>query len=166
MSVQKYHKHTRVIHSISALLIIVLFILGKIMEKQGPDSVMSILPIHSIGGYLLLLLTIYRTWLLFKKERPAPVETGREWNQKLMYLIHRAFYVLIFAAIFSGMATAATGGYPEAFEVMDATLIHKTPIKPVHGVSTFVMILLVVAHVGGVIRHYLRKKENTLKRIL
>lgn len=162
----KYHKHTRIIHSISALLIIALFVLGKVMEKQGPDAVMSILPIHSIGGYLLLFLTIYRTWLLFKKERPEPVDTGKVWNQKLMYFVHRAFYVLIFVAIFSGMGTAATGGYPEAFEAMDASLIHKTPVKPVHGMTTFAMILLVAAHVGGVVRHYIRKKENTLKRIL
>ena len=162
----KYHKHTRVIHSISALMIIGLFILGKLMEKQGPDTVMSVLPIHSVGGYLLLILTIYRTWLLFKKERPAPVDTGKKWNQKLMYFVHRAFYVLIFIAICSGIGTAATGGYPEAFETMDASLIHKTPVKPVHGMSTFAMILLVVAHVGGVIRHYVRTKENTLKRIL
>lgn len=162
----KYHKHTRIIHSISALLIIALFVLGKVMEKQGPETVMSILPIHSLGGYLLLFLTIYRTWLLFKKERPEPVDTGKVWNQKLMYFVHRAFYVLIFIAIFSGMGTAATGGYPEAFEAMDATLIHKTPVKPVHGMTTFAMILLVAAHVGGVVRHYVRKKENTLKRIL
>ena len=162
----KYHKHTRIIHSISALLIIALFVLGKVMEKQGPETVMSILPIHSLGGYLLLFLTIYRTWLLFKKERPEPVDTGKVWNQKLMYFVHRAFYVLIFIAIFSGMVTAATGGYPEAFEAMDATLIHKTPVKPVHGMTTFAMILLVAAHVGGVVRHYVRKKENTLKRIL
>ena len=162
----KYYKHTRIILSISAALIIGLFIIGKVMEKQGPDTVMSVLPVHSIGGYLLLFLTIYRTWLLFKKERPAPIDTGKVWNQKLMYFVHRAFYVLIFVAIFSGMGTAATGGYPEAFEVMDASLIHKTPVKPVHGITTFAMILLVVAHVGGVVRHYVRKKENTLKRIL
>ena len=83
----KYYKHTRIIHSISAALIIGLFIIGKVMEKQGPDTVMSVLPVHSIGGYLLLFLTIYRTWLLFKKERPAPIDTGKVWNQKLMYFV-------------------------------------------------------------------------------
>ncbi|CAI8423730.1 MAG: Uncharacterised protein [Cryomorphaceae bacterium] len=166
MSVTKYHKHVRVIHALSALLIISLFVVGKVMEKSDNEVVMSLMPFHAIGGYVLLFLTIYRTWLLFKKERPAPVETGKAWNQKLMYVIHRAFYVLMFVAIASGMTVVATGGYPEAFEAGDAALITGTPLKPVHGITTLLLIVLLIAHIGGVVRHYLRTKENTLKRIV
>lgn len=165
MGVQKYHKHLRIIHAISALLIIGLFILGKVMEEASHEEVMKLLPFHSIGGYLLLFLTAYRTYLLFAKERPAAVETGKAWNQKLMYFIHRAFYVLIFVAIGSGLTVTFTGGYPEAFEAMDSSLIQGSKYMPFHGITTMLLIVLLLAHVGGVVRHYLRTKENALKRI-
>ena len=165
---QKYNKGTIAIHWITTLLIIILFPLGKYMEGLQPIEKMGLIKVHAILGIIVLILTIIRSWLFFKKKRPEDLKTGSKINDKLTVWIHNLFYFILFAIAFSGIATMVLGGYGDALQANNFELIKEPseipPLKP-HGIMATIMILLLVMHVVGVIKHYIFTKENTLKRI-
>ena len=62
-----------------------------------------------------------------------------------------------------------SGGYVEALESQYIQYIKaEQDIKALGGyeILALIMIILVFAHVAGVIKHYIKNKKNTLKRIL
>ncbi|MEK9612487.1 MAG: cytochrome b/b6 domain-containing protein [Flavobacteriaceae bacterium] len=166
---KKFSKTTRVTHGITALLILTLFPMGKYMEGLEVSEKMELVKIHAVLGILVLILTIIRTISFFKHERPADLKTGSKFNDKLAVWVHNIFYFLLFGIAFSGLATMILGGYGEALKtgVMDFIKPHSEipPLKP-HGIMATIMMILLVMHVVGFIKHLILKKENTLKRIL
>ena len=165
---QKYSKGTIAIHWLSAILILALFPMGKYMAGLEPNAKMGLIKAHVALGLLVFILTIVRSWLFFKKPRPADLKTGSKWNDKLAVWIHNAFYFLLFIISISGIATMVLGGYGDALSSGNADLIitrENIPSMPAHGVSTLILMILLGLHVIGVAKHYTLTKENTLKRI-
>jgi len=138
------------------------------MEDIEPSEKMGLIKVHIILGIIVLILTIIRSWLFFKKERPSDLKTGSKLNDKLVILIHNLFYFLLLGIAFSGIGTMIIGGYKEALQSNNFELIKNhseiTPLKP-HGIMAVIMMILLALHIVGVIKHYISKKENTLKRI-
>ena len=83
--------------------------------------------------------------------------------------IHNIFYLLLFGLAISGLATMILGGYGEAIKtgnidsILSTTEI--TPLKP-HGILANIMMILLVLHILGFLKHLISTKENTLKRII
>lgn len=166
---QKYSKATIATHWLTALLILILFPLGKYMERIEPSEKMGLITVHAILGIIVFVLTIVRTRSFFKNERPTDLETGSKFNNKLTVWIHNVFYIILFVLSISGIAVMLLGGYAEALQSSAPELIKNrseiTPMK-VHGITSLIMMILLVLHVLGVLKHYIFTKENTLKRIV
>ena len=166
---KKFSKTTRVTHGITALLILALVPMGKYMEDLEISEKMGLVKIHAILGILVFILTIIRTVSFFKHKRPADLKTGSKFNDKLAVRVHNIFYFLLFGIVISGLATMILGGYGEALKtgIIDMVKSHSEipPLKP-HGIMATIMMILLVMHVIGFIKHLIVKKENTLKRIL
>jgi len=82
--------------------------------------------------------------------------------------VHNGFYVLLFAISLSGIATMVLGGYVEGLQSANSDLIiDHNDIAPLnaHGLLAVFMMVLLLAHVFGVLKHYLATKENTLNRV-
>ncbi len=166
---QKYSKGTIVIHWLTALLIIILFPLGKYMSGLEPAEKMGVIKIHAVLGVVVFILTIIRSWLFFKAPRPADLKTSSKFNDKLAVWIHNAFYFLLFGIAISGIITILIDNYIYALANGSAELIqNKEEILSLkgHGVMALILMVLLVAHIIGVAKHYLTTKENTLKRML
>lgn len=165
---EKYNRGTIVIHWLTAILILTLFPLGKYMEGLEPAEKLSLIQLHAILGMLVFLLTFIRTYIFFTYPKPEDLKTGSKLNDKLAVWIHNAFYFLLFAISISGIATMFQGGYIDALLQKKATLIlvneEIMPLKG-HGITALIMMILLVLHVAGVIKHLILTKENTLKRI-
>lgn len=166
---KKFSKGTIAIHWLTAILIIVLFPLGKYMEGLPTSEKIGLIKIHAILGLIVFILTIVRSYLFLKSERPEDIKTGSKINDKLAVWIHNIFYFLLFGISFSGIAAMIFGGYGEAVQSGNLELI-KThaeipPLKG-HGILALLMMILFVLHVIGVVKHYILTKENTLKRII
>lgn len=166
---KKFSKTTRVTHGLTALLILALFPMGKYMEGLETAEKMGLVKVHAILGILVLILTIIRTIAFFKHERPADLKTGSTFNDKLAVWIHYIFYFLLFGLALSGIATMILGGYGEAIKTgaIDVVKAHSEipSLKP-HGIMATIMMILLVMHIIGFVKHLIIKKENTLKRIL
>ena len=166
---KKFSLTTRVTHGFTALLILALFPMGKYMDGLEVSEKMGLVKIHAILGIVVLLLTIVRSYAFFKHERPADLKTGSNLNDKLAVWIHNIFYFLLFGIALSGLATMVLGGYGEAIQMGEISKVKSPseipPLKP-HGIMALLMIVLLVLHVLGFIKHLILKKENTLKRII
>ncbi|MCP3930085.1 MAG: hypothetical protein GY705_13405 [Bacteroidetes bacterium] len=165
---QKFSKGTIVTHWLTAILILLLFPLGKYMAGLEPAEKMGLIKLHALAGIIVFILTIIRSYIFFKSPRPTDLKTGSKLNDKLAVWIHNIFYFLLFGIAISGLAAMALGGYGDALSSGDSALI-KSPeeIAPLkgHGLLAFLMMVLLVLHVVGTIKHYILTKENTLKRI-
>ena len=107
--------------------------------------------------------------MFFKSKRPADLKTNSKINDKLIVWVHNLFYILLFAITISGIASILSGGYVEALESQNIQYIKaEQNIKALagHELLDLIILILVLAHVVGVIKHYIKNKENTLKRIL
>lgn len=165
---QKYSKSTIVAHWLTALLVFILFPLGKYMARLAPSEKMGLIQIHVILGFLLLGLTLFRLYCLLKKAAPPALKTGSALNDKFIILTHYAFYFLLFGLSISGIATLFSGGYTLAFRTGSPTMIAPNDtIVPLggHGILAMILLALLVVHITGVIKHYISTQENTLKRI-
>jgi len=166
---KKFSKTIRVTHGITALLILALFAMGKYMEGLEISEKMGLVKIHAILGILVLIITVIRTISFFKHERPVDLKTGSKFNDKLAVWIHNIFYFLLFGIAISGVATMILGGYGEALKTGTIDIIKphsEIPLLKPHGIMATIMMILLVMHVVGFIKHLILKKENTLKRIL
>ena len=165
---QKYSRATIAIHWITALLIIALFPLGKYMSGIESSEKMGLLKIHAIFGIVVFILTLLRSYLFFKSKRPNDLKTGSKFNDKLAVWIHNAFYFLLIGISLAGFATMFFGGYFVALKSGNPNLIaSKEQIMPLkaHELLATIMMILLLLHVLGVIKHYVLTKENTLKRM-
>ncbi|RLD25332.1 MAG: hypothetical protein DRI54_05095 [Bacteroidetes bacterium] len=164
---KKFSKATIWVHWLTAIIILTLFPLGKYMTGLESGDKMGLIKLHAGLGILVLLLTIYRSFIFFKHERPEDLKTGSKFNDRLAVWIHNAFYFLIIAIGISGVAVLATGGYIDAFDGNAGLIKSPEDIPPLkaHGFLSLTLMIFLALHVLGFIKHYFLTKENTLKRV-
>jgi cytochrome b561 len=165
---KKYSLGTRIVHWMTAILILILFPLGKFMDGFAPADKIDLIQLHSSLGILLLVLTLIRVYFYFKHERPARVKTGSKLNDKLVVLVHNSFYYVLTGLALSGIVVMVYGRYIEAIIKGMPEIIkpHKQipPLEAHELLASIVMILLTV-HVIGVMKHFIFRKENIFKRM-
>lgn len=166
---KKFGKGTVAIHWVTAILILILIPMGKYMSEMDITAKINLIRTHVLLGAIVFVLTTVRSVLFFKAERPPHIKTGSVLNDKLYIWIHNAFYFVLFGISVSGIATLFLGGYVEVLKNGNTTFIHSdSEIASLEAHETFATILLVLLmlHVVGVIKHYILTRENTLKRIV
>lgn len=166
----KYSKGTIAIHWISAILILILFPLGKYMSGIPTADKMTWIQVHVLLGLLIFLLTILRSILFFTSLRPVHLDTGSKFNDLLAIGIQRSFYILLLLIGISGISTLIFGGYLDAFmssTISPELILPHEDILPLkaHNLLSGLMILLIGMHIVGVIRFNIKHKTNVIKRI-
>ncbi len=165
---KKFSSGTIITHWLTAVLILALFPMGKYMSDIETAEKMGLIKIHVVLGIIVFVMTIIRSWLFFKAPRPEDLKTGSSFNDKLVIWIHNAFYFLLFGISISGIGTMILGGYGEALINGNPNIIlNKYEVMPLkgHEIMSLIMMILLVMHIVGVVKHYLLTKENTLRRI-
>lgn len=165
---KKFSSGTIITHWLTAFLILLLFPLGKYMADIEAAEKMGLIKIHAVLGIVVFLMTIVRSWLFFKSPRPEDLKTGSNFNDKLVIWIHNAFYLLLFGISISGIGTMIIGGYGDALINENPSLVlSKDEVLPLkgHEIMSIIMMVLLVMHIAGVIKHYILTRENTLRRI-
>lgn len=167
---KKYSRGTIAIHWISFILIAGLIPVGFIMADTEPGAKKILLyRLHLLMGVTIFVLTLLRVWFFFKHRRPPKLETGNSLHNKLVVWIENSFYFFLILLSTSGIATVIFGELGQAIKTADYTLLpKKLDVPPLvgHQILAKILIALLIAHVAGVLNHYLKFKENTLKRIL
>ncbi|SUJ02500.1 Uncharacterized conserved protein [Sphingobacterium spiritivorum] len=167
---EKYSKGTILIHWTCFLLIVLLIPTGFIMgDMDRGIAKLNLLKVHLLVGILVFALTLLRIWYFFYQKRPSRLETGNFLHNNLVIWIENSFYIMLILLCISGLVTVSMENLGEAVQHADISLLSESfngPSLSAHKALAILFIILLIGHTGGVVNHYLKNKENTIKRIL
>lgn len=167
------------LHWIVGLGMIGLFIMGKYMEI---NEAFSLYDLHKSIGILILAAVFLRIIWRVKNGWPEPVDSYKKIEQILAKVVH---WVLIVGTIlfpFSGVLMSGAGGY--GLEIFGLELLaanpdpsnpmEMIPLNPMlagighemHEALGKIMLVSLVLHVVGALKHHFMDKDNSLRRIM
>ncbi|MGM0983501.1 MAG: cytochrome b [Pseudomonadota bacterium] len=161
------------LHWISALAIIGLFVLGWWMTGLGYyDSWYNLGPWwHRSIGMLLLFATLIR--LGWRTANPVPVERGHRLERLAAHFGHIGLYVLMLVVLVSGyLISTADGKGISVFDVFVVpALISDLPNQAtvagqVHWYSALALILLAAGHTLAALKHHWVDRNDVLMRMV
>jgi len=185
MDVRRYTTTAMVLHWVIALAIITNVALAWLWPKFLPDeAVRPAIDLHkSVGVTVLGLVAMRLLWRYAHPPPPLP-EGYKRWEVRASHIAHGLLYVLMFAMPLTGWimdsawkdAAAHPMQWFGLFEwpriawimQMDAGLkkqIHDG-FGAAHGLLSWLLIAVFVAHVGGALKHQFLDGEKELERML
>jgi cytochrome b561 len=160
-------------HWIIALGILLNGVWGLVMTGMSTSmSKINVYALHkSIGLTVLALFFLRLAWRLFDRaprDEPAP-----RWQQIAAHSTHVVLYGLVLAIPLSGWWFNSLHGYTlQWFKLFNLPplaakndeLAHT--IRNVHEYLFYVLLLVLVAHVGAALKHHVFDQDNVLRRML
>ena len=158
------------LHWIIAALVIANLITGLLHESLLHDVAWAI-PLHISFGLSILMLSVLRVvWRLTHPVPPVPSDLPG-WQQFLARATHIALYALILLIPITGWLMVSGGKRPIMY--FGAFDFPKLPVSKAlsglgheaHGVLGWMMLALVVLHIGAALRHHFILHDGVLKRM-
>jgi len=170
---------TLILHWLVGLTIIGLLAVGIYMEE---NEVEFLYPIHKSIGILILIPVLIRVYWRYINGWLQPASDYKPIEKKLSKVVH---WVLIIGTVLmpvSGMMMSAGAGY--GLDIFGFVLveINFDPNNPaeilplnetvaglghnLHGLGGNMMIIAILLHITGAIKHHVMDKDRTLKRML
>lgn len=176
-SVSRYHPVSVLLHWVLGLALIGLFAVGLYMtDLPFSPQRLKLYNWHKWAGVTLLALSAFRlVWRLTHRPPalPAAMEAAMpRWQQLAHHATHHGLYLLFFAVPLLGWAYSSAAGFPIVlFGVLPLPdFVPVNPelaelIKPLHKLSAFAMMALVLLHVAGALKHQLIDRDGLLSRM-
>ena len=168
----KYPFSIRALHWLMALIMFGMLISGFVADELPDELKLSIIKLHKSFGITLLILAAIRVAIRLISAIPPLPESIPLIQQKLAKLGHAALYALFFIMPLSGYLMSNYAGYPATlFNIDLPRLVEKNKelghfFGETHETLAFVIIGVLIAHIGAVFVHYRREKINLMNRIL
>jgi len=166
---KQYSKRMVIVHWLILLLVVAAWCLGESVHDARHDGVATIAGymIHAMVGASVLLLTLLRLFFRSKDGTPPPV--GNTPMDKLAKGVHYLIYALLILLPLSGSMQVLTSDVSKALLAGDAALLPSkfdgVPAHEVHEVLVTVLIVLVVVHVLGAIKHQFIMRDGLMERM-
>ena len=163
---------SKTLHWLTAVLIFVQVPLGFYAEtlKLSPFK-MDVFVWHKSLGMLVFLLLILRLLWRIKGTIPKALDSSHRQNM-LARAAHGLLYSLMFLLPISGWIISSAANIPvklfwliplPALVGPDDAL--KSLAAEVHEVCVFVLLAILILHIGAALRHHLLLKDNILRRM-
>lgn len=178
-TVTSLSKTTRTLHWLVALFIISLLASGIYMAET---KTYSIYYWHKSFGVIAMVLVLMRVAWRIKNGWPTPVSTYSAIEQLLAKVAH---YILLIGSVLmpvSGFMMSAQGGHGVSLfsielvarnanpENMRKVIAHNQELASlahsIHHYLGLILIVVIILHIAGALKHHLVDKDNTLKRML
>ena len=163
----------QLLHWLMALAIIGNGIVGLVMDEMPRGmSKLNTFAIHkSIGLTVLALLVLRASWRLF--DRKPDDEPMPRWQRLAAHATHGVLYLLMLAIPLSGWIYNSAHGYPlQWFKLFNLPALSEKNdalsdfAGDAHEILFWVLVVVLVAHVGGALVHHWFERDNTLLRML
>lgn len=175
-----YPKPMRLMHWTMSVLILALLFVGFSMTNWWSKTSFTedLYWYHKSFGVVVLLLFIGRVALRYHYRESVPImaPTLPAWQRVLANVVHKALYLAIAVMVISGYLTSSfytkTEGVPFFFGYLPQITPKNDAIEAicgeVHEIAAFVLLALLVLHVGGVIVHrfFDKPEHDSLKKML
>jgi len=161
-------------HWITALIIISILALGLYMRDMDTSPLKFKLFFwhKSIGITILALIALRLIWR-FINIKPAPLANHKAWEKKLTKIIHTLLYVCLFTMPLTGWMMSSAKGFSVSvfgwFTLPDLIEENKELGHLLHNAHNYagdILIICIILHFGGAIKHHIIDKDSTLRRIL
>jgi len=190
----RYTKTAVILHWLIAIGIFAMFALGWYMSELPKDAPKQIaydlfdwgiytwqlseeasprtfyFNLHKSIGVTLLGLIIIRVLWRITHRPPALLSSYKAWERKLATGTHHLLYLLMIAMPVSGLIMAVSSKYGVKWFGMDFIGgLDNTPLreafKEVHEVIGAIILLVLILHILGALKHKLIDKDDTMKRM-
>lgn len=167
----QYSKRMVVVHWLTLTLLVAAWFLGEELAESTDENMATLAGylVHGAVGAAVLLLTLSR--LLYRRKDGTPAPVGNGLMDKVATGIHHALYTVLFLLPVSGVMTVIASDAGKALLAGDASLLPKDGgyehvfAHEVHEVLVTVLIVLVVVHVLGAIKHQFIMKDGLMERM-
>lgn len=168
---QSFNLPSKLVHWISALVIFGLLAIGLTLEDmpKGPEK-FALLDLHKSFGLLALLLLIIRIPVRIKNP-VEPLASISAKDHKKAKAIQGLIYLSLAIMPLSGIIMSWFGGHSVAFFGLEIPSLlaenhdlHEV-FEEVHGITAWVLMALLAAHIGAALYHHFIVKDETLKRM-
>ncbi|RDS82975.1 cytochrome b [Dyella monticola] len=163
----------KLFHWIVALGILVNGVWGLLMTGMSPSmSKITVYALHkSIGLTILALFALRLAWRLYDgapEDEPMP-----RWQRIVAHLTHVLLYGFILAMPLSGWLFNSLHGYPlqwfKLFNLPALAAKNEDLARIAHGVHEwlfYLLLLVLIGHVGAALKHHFFDQDNVLRRML
>ena len=169
------YTHTAVIlHWLIALLIFAAFPLGLYMHDLPlSPTKLRLYSYHKwIGVAVFMLAVIHMSWRI-RHRPPLLPDTMQKWEKIAAHATHHTIYLLLLIIPLSGWVMSSAKGFQTVwFGVLPLPdLIGKNKelgatLESLHSILNYVMLGLVLAHVGAALKHHFFVRDDILTRML
>jgi cytochrome b561 len=168
----QYSKRMVIVHWLTLALLVAAWYLGDSLADATDDNKATLAGYirHIAAGSAILLLTVTR--LLFRSKDGTPLAAGQTAMDKVAKGIHHILYTMLLVLPVSGVMTIITSDAGKALLAGDAKLLPKKDgyehvfAHEVHEMLVTVLIVLVVVHVLGAIKHQFIMKDGLMERMM
>jgi cytochrome b561 len=170
---QKWGAMAQFFHWVMALAILGNGLFGLLMDlARSPMQKINWLALHkSVGLTVLALLLLRLAWRM--TNRRPPEEPAPRWQQLGAHVVHGLLYVLMAAIPLSGWWFNSVTGKPlQWFKLFNLPALagKNDDIRHLaHGVHEYLfwlLLLVLVVHVGAALKHHVFDEDNVLRRML
>lgn len=169
-----YDPVARGLHWLTVLLVLAEYIVGSAMPhiRLGTPFVFPIRLHLALGSGLVLVVLARILWRLTHRPPPPPVLPT--WQKRLAAATHFMLYLMLVLMPLAGWASASAHGYPvRAFGILPlpALVPYRGHIGfrlgDVHAdVFYWILLALIVLHIGAALYHRLVQQDSVLGRML
>lgn len=165
----------RAFHWLIATLILTQAVIGLTMVGMGlTPAKLRVFALHKSIGITILALVLLRIAWRLGESRPADPPTMPHWQRRAAHAMHLALYVLILAIPLSGWWFNSASNAPLVwfglFEVPSLTPGYVPVWKPrallLHQTLFWLLVALLVLHVGAALWHHFRQRDDVLLSML
>ncbi len=173
----KLSSRTKILHAIVAISMILLLIIGIYMSE---NEVFALYPLHKSIGVIVFAFAMLRIIIRIKEGWPKVIGNASKAQMLMAKLVHWGLITLTALYPASGMMMSGGGGhgiYIFGVELLSsnyddvtgkAMALNETVASighTLHEALTIVLILFVVVHIAGALKHHIFDKDETIKRM-
>lgn len=172
MSTQRHPAPLRLVHWITAALVLSALAVGLAMVDRLDATRHIALQMHKLTGLLVLVLTALRIVIRLTTRAPAPLGHVPAWQRHAASASHVALYALLLAVPACGLAMQWAAGNPV---MLPGGAVLPNPITPdlatygvlreAHGLLARALLAVVLLHIGAALHHTLVRRDGLLRRM-
>jgi cytochrome b561 len=167
---KRYHPIHVALHWLIALLVLMMLGVGKfLLPGVSPDDPQKVFMLQThayIGGAIAVLLVV-RLILRFTAKQPAPADAGNAFLNVLSRVVHFLLYLLLIGMAVSGLGIFQQANLPAVFggEAPYPQDFFQYLPRMGHGLTSTILLALVVLHFGAAMYHQFIRRDNLLARM-
>ena len=165
----QYSKRMVIVHWLTLVLLVTAWFLGESAHDARHDDAATIADyiLHASVGITVFILLLSR--LYFRSKDGVPPAMGDTPLDKMAKGIHHLLYTLLVLLPLSGFMQIVTSDVGKALLAGDATMLPKkfdgVLAHEVHETLVTVLIVIVVIHILGAIKHQFITKDGLMDRM-